>query len=129
MRTSRRRTSRTSGTWTATGTTLPSGRTTCTCSPSVSSGDPGAPSSSPPDRRGASGGGGDRPPLHWSVIGSGKMATDEADPVNPALPVSLRLDLTGGESGVANDGYWGIPVRPDTTFTASFYARGGGGFA
>jgi len=67
-------------------------------------------------------------PLHWSVVGQGKAATDLANPVNAALPVSLRLDLAGGESGVANDGYWGVPVRPDTTYTASFYARPGGGF-
>ncbi len=31
--------------------------------------------------------------------------------------------------GAANDGYWGIPVRRDTTYTASFYAKGSGGFA
>ena len=68
-------------------------------------------------------------PIHWSVVGPGKVTTDEADPVNSALPVSLKLDIAGGESGVANDGYWGIPVRPDTTYTASFYAKGGGGFA
>ncbi len=49
--------------------------------------------------------------------------------MNAALPVSLKLDLAGEESGVANDGYWGIPVRPDTTYTASFHAKGGGGFA
>jgi alpha-N-arabinofuranosidase len=72
--------------------------------------------------------GGDAP-IHWSVVGPGKFSTDEADPVNAALPISLRLELAGGECGVANDGYWGIPVRPDTTYTASFYAKGGGGFA
>lgn len=66
-------------------------------------------------------------PLHWFVVGSGKAATDATNPVNAALPVSLRLDLAGGEAGVANDGFWGIPVRPDTTYTASFYARSGGG--
>ncbi len=68
-------------------------------------------------------------PIHWSVVGPGKATTDRTDPVNAALPVSLKLDLAGDESGVANDGYWGIPVRPDTTYTASFYAKGGGGFA
>ena len=30
---------------------------------------------------------------------------------------------------MANDGYWGIPVRPDTTYSASFFAKSGGGFA
>lgn len=68
-------------------------------------------------------------PTHWSLIGGGAASLDRQDPVNSALPVSLRLDLSGGKTGVANDGFWGIPVRPDTTYTASFYAKGGGGFA
>lgn len=72
--------------------------------------------------------GGGTPP-HWSVVGTGTIATDRENPVNEALPVSLRLDLAGEEAGVANDGYWGIPVRPDTTYTATFYAKAGGGFA
>ena len=67
-------------------------------------------------------------PAHWSAVGSGKLSTDKSDPVNAALPISLRLDLNGEESGVANDGYWGIPIRPDTTYIASFYAKGGDGF-
>jgi alpha-L-arabinofuranosidase len=71
----------------------------------------------------------DRVPIHWSVIGSGKVSTDRTNPVNAALPISLKLDLDGGEGGVANDGYWGIPVRPDTTYTANFYAKAVGGFA
>jgi alpha-L-arabinofuranosidase len=69
-------------------------------------------------------------PVHWAVVGNGTAHTDDTNPVNPALPISLRLELTGdGEAGVANDGYWGIPVKPDTTYTATFYAKGGGGFA
>ena len=68
-------------------------------------------------------------PIHWSLVGSGTVSADREDPVNSALPVSLRLDLAGGKAGVANDGYWGIPVRPGTAYTASFYAKGGGGFA
>jgi alpha-N-arabinofuranosidase len=30
--------------------------------------------------------------------------------------------------GVANEGFWGIPVKPDTTYHASFYAKAGGSF-
>jgi alpha-L-arabinofuranosidase len=67
-------------------------------------------------------------PIHWSAVGSGQVSIDRNNPVNPALPISLRLELAGGEGGVANDGFWGIAVRPDTTYTASFYARAGGGF-
>jgi alpha-L-arabinofuranosidase len=69
------------------------------------------------------------PPMHWFVVGAGDITADRNEPVNAALPVSLRLDLRGAEAGIANDGYWGIPIRPDTTYTAQFYAKGGGGFA
>jgi alpha-L-arabinofuranosidase len=68
-------------------------------------------------------------PIHWFVVGDGKMSLDRSDPVNAALPVSVRLDLNGAVGGIANDGFWGIPVRPDTTYTARFYAKGAGGFA
>lgn len=67
-------------------------------------------------------------PSHWSVIGKGIAAAEDIDPVGAALPISLRLDLSAETAGVANDGYWGIPVRPDTTYTASFYAKARGGF-
>src|SRR5689334_18748547 len=68
-------------------------------------------------------------PIHWSIVANGKASLVRDDPVSAALPLSLRLELNGGAAGVANDGYWGIPVRPDTTYTASFYAKGAGGFA
>ena len=66
-------------------------------------------------------------PRHWSVVGSGRMDLDQADPVNRALPESLRLEMTGEGASAANEGFWGIPVRPETTYTASFYAKGGTG--
>jgi alpha-N-arabinofuranosidase len=68
-------------------------------------------------------------PIHWSLVGKGKVTVDRNDPVNAALPVSLRVELAGENTGIANDGYWGIPIRPGTTYTASFYAKGSGGFA
>jgi len=72
------------------------------------------------------------PPVHWSLIQEGaaaaSMHTDRIGPVNAALPISLRLDLAGGMAGVGNDGYWGIPIRPDTKYVASFYAKAGSGF-
>ncbi len=67
--------------------------------------------------------------VRWSVVGDGKASLDRNDPVNPALPVSLRLELSGSTAGIANEGYWGFPIWPDTTYTASFYAKAAGGFA
>jgi alpha-N-arabinofuranosidase len=71
---------------------------------------------------------------HWSVVlgqgAAGSIAKDTADPVNTtALQVSLKLSIddvaAGQRVGVANDGFWGIPVKPNTTYSASFYARSG----
>lgn len=65
-------------------------------------------------------------PAHWSLAqeGAGSITLDKTNGVNAALDVSLRLDVAGpGRVGVANDGFWGIPVRPNTPYRASFYAR------
>jgi alpha-N-arabinofuranosidase len=73
-------------------------------------------------------------PTHWSVVqdggGQGTITLDTSQPLSPALPVSLRLDISraGGRVGAANDGYWGVPVKPQTVYHASFYARAAPGF-
>ncbi|HWW71594.1 MAG TPA: alpha-L-arabinofuranosidase C-terminal domain-containing protein, partial [Duganella sp.] len=47
-----------------------------------------------------------------------------------ALSTSLRLDAAraarGHRVGIANAGYWGIPVKPSTRYRASFYAKTAG---
>src|SRR5262245_18279660 len=74
-------------------------------------------------------------PPHWSILkvgeAEGSIMLDDENPVNTtALTTSLRLDAKGGAGriGVANDGYWGIPVKPETEYKASFYARAADGF-
>lgn len=46
--------------------------------------------------------------------------------INGALSVCLRLTVekAKGRVGIANEGYWGIPIRPATTYKASFYMKG-----
>ncbi|OUJ74980.1 alpha-L-arabinofuranosidase C-terminal domain-containing protein [Hymenobacter crusticola] len=48
--------------------------------------------------------------------------------INEALTTCLRLTVekADGRVGVANEGYWGIPVKPATTYQASFYLKGSG---
>ena len=48
--------------------------------------------------------------------------------INGALQTCLRLTVekAGGRVGIANEGYWGIPVKPSTTYNASFYIKGTG---
>jgi alpha-N-arabinofuranosidase len=69
-------------------------------------------------------------PLFWNAVGDATMTIDANQPLNTALNVSLKLDLSKASAaspgGIANGGYWGIPVRPRATYRASFYARGEG---
>src|SRR5664279_5348952 len=46
--------------------------------------------------------------------------------INGALSACLRLTVekANGRVGIANEGYWGIPVKPSTTYNASFYIKG-----
>src|SRR5207253_3898502 len=75
-------------------------------------------------------------PVHWSPVhGDGAAATialDKGQPLNAVIGTSLRLDVTqasaGHAAGVANEGYWGIPVRPNTRYRASFFAKAAPGF-
>lgn len=68
-------------------------------------------------------------PKYWSVVADGgaeaTMALDHRDPVSQALKVSLKFSVekTGARAGIANTGYWGIPVRPLTTYKGSLYVK------
>jgi alpha-N-arabinofuranosidase len=70
-------------------------------------------------------------PDHWSLVqdgdAKGSILLDRRNAVNNVLTTCLQLDALNASSssriGIANDGYWGIPVCPNTTYTASFYAK------
>lgn len=46
--------------------------------------------------------------------------------INGALRSCLRLTVekTNARVGIANEGYWGIPVKPSANYRASFYIKG-----
>lgn len=66
-------------------------------------------------------------PKFWSAFGSAKISLDTNTVLNDALNVSLKLDVSGASknspAGIANGGYWGIPMKPNTTYHTSFYAK------
>lgn len=79
-------------------------------------------------------------PDGWSLVsdngGEGKIELIAANPlkvprtqqrqaINETLTTCLKLSVTkpGGRVGIANEGFWGIPVRPSTTYKASFYIK------
>src|SRR6266704_6985131 len=67
-------------------------------------------------------------PMFWNTVGDAAITLDTNQLLNSALNVSLKLDASkatrASPVGIANHGFWGIPVRPNTTYRASFYARG-----
>ena len=75
-------------------------------------------------------------PVHWSLVqadgATADMNLDFTNALNQELPNSLRLNATSASDdlrvGVANSGFWGIPIRPETVYRASFYAKAAAGF-
>lgn len=76
-------------------------------------------------------------PAHWSVVqqkdSAATLALDPANPLNENLRTSLRLTVGKASkdqpAGVANDGYWGIPVYPAAAYRVSIWARADAGFS
>jgi alpha-N-arabinofuranosidase len=68
---------------------------------------------------------------HWTMVTRGNSLADVSvdDKTGPsaALPRSLKVTVTAATdaapAGVQNDGFWGIPVRPQTLYNGSFYAK------
>ncbi|MHB1022352.1 MAG: alpha-L-arabinofuranosidase C-terminal domain-containing protein [Acidobacteriaceae bacterium] len=76
-------------------------------------------------------------PVHWSLVkaaaASVNMEIDKTTGPSKALPISLKVTVTAATAkdpaGVANEGFWGIPVRPATTYKGSFYAKADSSFS
>jgi len=74
-------------------------------------------------------------PIAWSVVsGRGSagatIALDSRRPLNAANTEALRVDVSAalpeGRVGVANTGYWGIPVRRGAAYRLALHMRGSG---
>ena len=66
----------------------------------------------------------------WSLIQDGgasaRMQLDTANPINASNSQSMKFEVLKaepGRAGVANEGYWGIPLAKGATYELSFYAR------
>jgi len=67
----------------------------------------------------------------WSLVEKGisvaSMEVDKSTGPSAALPLSLKLKVERADAadpaGIQNTGFWGIPVRPATTYQGSFYAK------
>jgi alpha-L-arabinofuranosidase len=72
----------------------------------------------------------------WTEVADGGAAAtpvvDSAVGLNSALTRSLRIDFTevssGQRAGMANGGYFGVPIVPGQTYRVSFFAKATSGF-
>jgi alpha-L-arabinofuranosidase len=70
-------------------------------------------------------------PVGWSSVisasATGSITLDASQPLNSALPRSLKLQIIsasrGQRVGAANGGYWGIALDPGASYNVSFYAK------
>ena len=70
----------------------------------------------------------------WGLVRNGnakaEASVDKSSGPSAALPTSLKITVTsasaGNEAGVTNEGYWGIPLKPRTTYQLSFYGKAEG---
>jgi alpha-L-arabinofuranosidase len=70
---------------------------------------------------------------HWLLVEDGNseaaISNDKQTGPSQALPSSLRIDVkqadAQNQAGILNDGYWGMPLRPNTSYKGSFYAKAG----
>jgi alpha-L-arabinofuranosidase len=73
-------------------------------------------------------------PDHWRILQDGNarasMKIDRSTGPSTALSSSLKLTVKQADdadaAGIVNNGYWGIPLRPKTTYAGSFYAKADG---
>ena len=71
----------------------------------------------------------------WNIVHMGSsvatMEVDLADGPSAALDHSLAITVkqadSSNQAGVRNEGYWGMAVRPNTTYKGSLYAKSDSG--
>jgi len=52
--------------------------------------------------------------------------TGPSQAISYSAKVTVENASPSARAGLANEGYWGIPVRPSTAYTGSFYAKASG---
>jgi alpha-N-arabinofuranosidase len=69
--------------------------------------------------------------LHWYLVEEGNsevaISVDRTTGPSDTLKFSMLVDVKKADehdpAGVLNEGYWGMPLHPDTTYQGSFYAK------
>jgi len=62
-------------------------------------------------------------PLAWSAVGNVAMSLSSDNMLNTVQQRALRVDIKTAGGGVRNEGYWGINIVKNRTYTLSFWLR------
>src|SRR5260370_38855720 len=76
-------------------------------------------------------GGENGPAAHWFVVQEGNanaaIKVDSTQGPSEAVRTSMLIDVAKADpenmAGALNEGYWGMAVRPNTTYKGSLYGR------
>jgi len=71
--------------------------------------------------------------LHWILVEDGSaqasLTHDGTTGPSEALKSSVRIDVKQADAknpaGILNEGWWGMPLRPETSYKGSFWAKAG----
>lgn len=59
---------------------------------------------------------------HWSE--TAKVSLTREQPISEYNPVALNFTTTEAGTGIANTGFWGIPVSADSKYSFSVHLKG-----
>lgn len=65
-------------------------------------------------------------PDFWWAVGSASFALTTDNALNTITPRSLRVNMTGSNSGIRNEGYWGMNIVKGETYSLTFWMRSDG---
>lgn len=68
----------------------------------------------------------------WSSVGDATLTTFTSSLLNSVQKTAVCITTTGASEtnmkGIANEGFWGMGIVKDSTYTLSFYAKGPAGY-
>lgn len=62
-------------------------------------------------------------PLSWVGLEDTTLTLTKQFPLNAENTVAMNITSSSGSAGIANTGYWGIPVQHGNSYHLSVYLR------
>lgn len=65
----------------------------------------------------------ERQPAHWTALGGAQASLTTENMLNDRQAHALQLTLSGAGQGILNEGYWGMNIRQQTSYTFSMWVK------